>query len=130
MDPINRRTFLLSAAMTSTPLLPLSAPQDYFIHHVFFWLKHPQSKEDLARLVKGLETLKKIKEIRMAHIGVTAASDREVVDKSYSLSWMLFFDNAEAEKIYQEHPIHKKFVADCQQLWTRVVVYDSLPYKA
>jgi hypothetical protein len=30
------------------------------IHHVFFWLKNPGSKDDLAELLTGLNTLKQI----------------------------------------------------------------------
>ena len=38
-------------------------------HHVFFWLKNRDSKEDLAKLLDGLRTLKKIETIRKLHIG-------------------------------------------------------------
>ncbi len=54
------------------------------VHHVFFWLKNPDSKEDLARLLAGLRTLEKIETVRGAHFGVPASTEkREVVDNSY-----------------------------------------------
>jgi hypothetical protein len=107
-----------SAAVTTYPKL---------IHHVFFWLKNPQSKEDLAALLAGLRTLTKIESVRGAHFGVPASTEkRDVVDNSYSASEVLFFDDTAGQKIYQDHAIHQKFVADCSHLWERVVVYDAV----
>ena len=58
-------------------------------------------------------------------IGVPADTEqRGVVDGSYSASEILFFDDVEGQNAYQVHPIHKQFVADCEHLWERVVVYD------
>jgi hypothetical protein len=107
-----------SAAVTTYPKL---------IHHVFFWFKNPQSKDDLAALLAGLRTLTKIESVRGAHFGVPASTEkRDVVDNSYSASEVLFFDDTAGQKIYQDHAIHQKFVADCSHLWERVVVYDAV----
>lgn len=96
------------------------------IHHVFFWLKNPASKEDLNQLLAGLRTLKGIETVRRIHIGVPASTEeRDVVDNSYSASELLFFDDLAGQKIYQDHPIHQKFVQDCSHLWAKVVVYDA-----
>jgi hypothetical protein len=95
------------------------------VHHVFFWLKNPNSKEDLAKLLAGLRTLAGIDTVRGIHIGVPADTEqRGVVDASYSASEILFFDDVAGQNAYQVHPIHKQFVADCEHLWQRVVVYD------
>jgi hypothetical protein len=95
------------------------------IHHVFFWLKNPSSKEDLERLLKGLNSLKSIDVIKDIYIGVPAATEkRPVIDDSYSASELLIFDNLEAQRIYQEHRVHQQFIADCSSLWEKVVVYD------
>lgn len=97
------------------------------IHHVFFWLENPQSKDDLAKLLKGLNTLKQIEVIRQIHIGVPASTQqRDVVDASYSASELMIFDDIASQETYQDHPIHKKFVENCSHLWSRVVVYDSI----
>lgn len=96
------------------------------IHQVFFWLKNPSSKEDLAQLLSGLETLQQIETVKRMHIGVPATTEeRPVVDSSYSASELMFFDSVEDEQLYQDHPIHKKFVETCSHLWEKVVVYDS-----
>lgn len=98
------------------------------VHHVFFWLKNPKSKEDLAKLLAGLRTLGGIETVKAIHIGVPAETEqRGVVDASYSASEILFFDDVAGQNAYQVHPIHQKFVADCQHLWERVVVYDVKP---
>jgi Stress responsive A/B Barrel Domain len=97
-----------------------------FIHHVYFWLNNPESATDLEQLKKGLQTLTVIETIGMYQIGMPASTNRDVIDRSYSVSWMLMFDNLEDEEIYQHHPLHKKFVTDCSHLWNKVVVYDSV----
>jgi Stress responsive A/B Barrel Domain len=97
-----------------------------FIHHVYFWLNNPESAADLEQLKKGLQTLTVIETIGMYQIGVPATTNRDVIDRSYSVSWMLMFDNLEDEEVYQHHPLHKKFVADCSHLWSKVIVYDSV----
>ena len=97
-----------------------------FIHHVYFWLNNPDSAEDLKKLKEGLQKLTVVETIGMYQIGWPAATNRDVIDKSYSLSWMLMFDNLEDEEVYQVHPLHKKFVEECSHLWSKVVVYDSV----
>lgn len=103
----------------------------YVTHHVFFWLKDPASKEGLDKLLAGLQTLEKIETVRKIYIGVPASTEiREVVDSSFSASELLFFDDTEGQKIYQDHPIHVKFVEDCSHLWNKVIVYDSIGISA
>lgn len=95
-------------------------------HHVFFWLKNPQSSEDLAKLLAGLHKLAKIEAVRAIHIGIPAAVEpRAVVDSSYSASEILLFDSIEAQDVYQNHPLHQQFIAECGHLWDRVIVYDA-----
>ena len=95
-------------------------------HHVFFWLKNPESKADREKLIAGIRSVRAIETVRELHIGVPASTEkREVVDNSFSVSELIFFDDVEGQNIYQDHPIHQKFVAECSSLWTKVVVYDS-----
>jgi hypothetical protein len=125
----SRRTFIAAAATLAAANAGASATVSYpkLVHHVFFWLKKPDSKEDLAKLLAGLRTLTGIESVRGAHFGVPASTEkRDVVDNSYSASEVLFFDDLAGQKAYQDHPIHQKFVADCSHLWERVVVYDAI----
>lgn len=130
MSTASRRTFLAAGAATAAASAVGATNRPSYpklVHHVFFWLKNPSSKDDLAKLLAGLRTLEKIESVRGIHIGVPASTEqRSVVDSSYSASELLFFDDVAGQKSYQEHPIHKQFVADCSHLWERVVVYDAI----
>jgi len=138
MKSQNRRTFLATAALLSTGLAAWALPstpktkqkmenKTGVIHHVFFWLKNPGSKEDLQKLLAGLHTLKGIETVRDIRIGVPASTEkRDVVDSSFSASELLFFDDLAGQKTYQDHPIHQQFIKDCSHLWAKVVVYDVL----
>lgn len=95
-----------------------------FIHHVFFWLKHPESSEDKRKLLEGLQKLSSVHTIRMFQIGVPAPTKRDVIDTSYSVSWLLVFDNPEDQESYQKDPIHLSFVEECSMLWGKVTVFD------
>jgi hypothetical protein len=97
-----------------------------FVHHVFFWLKNPGSREDRAALVAGLEKLSKAGTIRQFHIGQPADTARDVIETSYAVSWLLIFDTAADQEGYQVDPIHLQFVKECSPLWNKVVVYDSV----
>ena len=125
-----RRTFIAAAATAAAVSNAGAAPVSNYpklVHHVFFWLKNPDSKEDLAKLLAGLRTLAQIETVRGTHFGVPASTEkRDVVDNSYSASEILFFDDTAGQKAYQDHPIHKKFVEECSHPWEKVVVYDAI----
>lgn len=129
MKKMQRRSFLTQAAVATTATtavaLPTTAKKKVFIHHVYFWLKNPSNEADKAKLIEGLTALSKVPTIRFHHIGTPASTNRSVIERGYSVSWMLFFDNLEEEEIYQKHPIHLKFVEDYSHLWEKVIVYDS-----
>ena len=94
------------------------------IHHVFFWLKHP-TEENKKELIKGLQTLANIPQLKRLIIGRPASTEkRDVVDNSFHVSELMYFDSVTDQNAYQAHPIHKVFVAQHSQLWEKVVVYD------
>ena len=103
--------------------------QKQIIHHVFFWLKNASSIEDRDQLIEGLKTLGEIETVRNIHIGVPASTEpRPVVETTYSVSELLFFDDLGGQAEYQEHPIHKKFIEHCSHLWERVIVLTQRMY--
>ncbi len=131
MKSIKRRKFLATAAAltagTSVLAFPLPTMKEkkQLVHHVFFWLKNPESVEDRDKLVQGVKTLAGIKTIRKVHVGVPASTEkRDVVDTSWQVSELMFFDNEAGQKTYQDHPIHQAFVKNYSHLWAKVVVYD------
>jgi hypothetical protein len=97
-----------------------------FVHHVFFWLNDPDSIEDREKLIAGLKKLSTAGMIKESHIGQPAGTDRDVIENSYAVSWLLLFDNAASQDAYQAAPIHLEFVAACSSLWSKVVVFDSI----
>ena len=100
--------------------------KNIFIHHVYFWLKNPLSVEDRDNLIEGLKKLSTVTTIKNFHIGMPAATSREVIDSSYAISWLLLFNNKDDQDSYQIDPVHLKFVEDCKHLWSKVVVYDTI----
>lgn len=99
--------------------------QNIFIHHVFFYL-HQSDAAHTQSLVEGLQRLGKAPIIKDFHIGFPANTQRDVVDNSYDVSWMVFFNNAEEQNAYQDDPIHLQFVQECSHLWKKVVVFDCV----
>lgn len=131
MESMTRRTFIASASVlsvgASAAALSMKEAKSILVHHVFFWLKNPECSEDRNKLIAGIRSLKKIESVRTLHIGIPASTEkREVVDNSYSVSELMLFDDVAGQNIYQDHPIHKKFVEECSSLWSKVIVYDSI----
>jgi hypothetical protein len=95
-----------------------------FVHHVHFWLKN---KEDKQQLIDGLNTLIPISHVREIHIGVPAETFRSVVDRSYDVSLLILFDSPEAQEAYQVDPTHVLFADNyAKPLCSKVVVVDSV----
>jgi hypothetical protein len=100
--------------------------KNIFVHHVYFYLKNPSNSQDLQALLAGLDKLSKARSIKMFHIGKPAATIRDVIQRSYAVSWMLIFEGPEGEAEYQVDPLHLNFVKTCDYLWEKVVIYDSV----
>jgi hypothetical protein len=100
--------------------------KDVFIHHVYFWLTNPESSQDRHQLIEGLNKLSLVTTIKTFHIGMPAATSREVIDSSYAVSWLLLFKSKADQDDYQIDPIHLKFVEECKHLWSKVIVYDTI----
>lgn len=132
----NRRSFikntsgLVAASLVSPDLMLEKVPKNTFSHHVFFWLKNPDNKIEYAQLLAALKTLKKIEVVKFAHIGAPSINDfdKPVTDASYSFSVLLLFESKKDEEKYLVHPLHKKFGAENNHLWSKVLVYDSTAF--
>ena len=100
--------------------------QGNFAHTVFFWLKNPDNQADRAAFEKSLKKfINQSIYIKTKHIGVPAATDRDVIDNSYTYSLLLTFAHKADQDTYQEEPAHKVFIAESSDLWEKVLVYDS-----
>jgi len=129
MSKPNRRKFIITAAAagvaTTIKASPVKKKDKQIAHHVFFWLKNPDSVEDRNKLVEGVKSLSKIEQIKEIRVGIVANTEkRDVVDASWAVSELMFFNTLEEQASYQDHPIHQEFIKNHSMLWSKVVVYD------
>jgi hypothetical protein len=96
-----------------------------FVHVVNFYLKPGLSAADIKKFEDGVSELGKIEVIQVFNMGKPASTNRPVIDRSYSYCELTVFNSKEDHDIYQEHPIHLKFVEECKHLWEKVVIFDS-----
>lgn len=118
----------LAPALLNSCSTPKTDHNNMFVHHVFFWLHDPQNEEVRKAFQEGLEKLVTIETIKFKHLGIPADTDRPIIDTSYAYSLLVAFDDKAGHDIYQEHPVHKEFIANCEQYWSKVQIYDSVPY--
>lgn len=133
MSGPDRRTFLAGTAAAAGAAMAGSrdamagdVTQFPIVHHVLFWLKNPESEADRATLIEGVRGLRQIPSVRAVHVGVPASTEaRGVVDHSWSVSEILYFDDLEGQAAYQVHPLHVAFAEMITPLVEKVVVYDA-----
>src|SRR5690242_19678348 len=111
MKKTNRRKFLLTSAAAGAAAtlhaMPFNRKDKQICHHVFFWLKNPTSVEDRDKLVAGVKSLLKIDLVKEIHVGIVANTEkRDVVDASWAVSELMFFNSIEDQATYQNHPLH------------------------
>ncbi len=96
-----------------------------FVHSVYFWLKPDLTDDQIAAFNAGVKSLLDIESVAKGFIGSPAATDRPIIDRSYSRALIVAFVDQAAHDAYQVHPIHDKFREDCESFWTRVQIYDA-----
>lgn len=119
------------AGLISIPFTSLKAQNQMkkvnFRHVVYFWLNNPEDTSERKLFLNNLkEFINSMNNIQDAFIGAPANTKRDVVDNSYQYSLNLGFENKAEQDIYQDHPLHKKFIEKSAHLWNRVLVYDSV----
>ncbi len=137
LPSMKRYTFLLMlwiATMTSSGAAEKSAEtaefNPTFTHVVYFWLKNPDSAEDRGKFEASVKKFMEDSQFaKTRFVGVPPKSTRDVVDDSFTYSLILSFESVEDQAKYQIEPAHDVFVAECKELWDKVVVYDSVPLK-
>ena len=96
------------------------------VHTVFFWLKADLSEEEKQEFNDGVESLISIESAEQVVIGTPAATTkRPVIDETYDCALTVILKDIPAHDLYQDDPIHHKFIADCNHLWERVQIYDA-----
>jgi len=98
-----------------------------FVHVVYFWLKEPNNQEHRKHFETSLNTfLKNSAYTQTNFIGTPPKAIRDVVDDSFTYNLIVTFDSALAQEKYQDEEAHLKFIAECKDLWQKVVVYDAI----
>src|SRR4051812_25946797 len=97
-----------------------------FVHSVYFWLNDDLSAERTTSFIDGIRSLAAIDCVQQGFIGVPAATNREIIDTSYSYALVLSFANAADQDAYQVHPVHDAFREKSGGSWKKIVIYDSI----
>lgn len=97
-----------------------------FVHAVYFRLRDDLTSAERARYVAGVRSLLTIDAVAHGWVGVPAATDRPVIDRDYDYALVVVFADQRAHDVYQDHPVHDRFRAECSPLWTRVRIFDSV----
>jgi hypothetical protein len=97
-----------------------------FVHAVYFWLKDDLTEAQKATFVNGVHSLTTIGSVTHGYVGVPAATDRPIIERSYSYAAVVVFKDEAAHDLYQVDPIHDRFRDECGSFWRKVVIYDSV----
>ena len=96
-----------------------------FVHSVYFWLKPGLGERQVAAFRGGLESLAKAPTVTALYVGTPAATDRPIIDRSYSFALTVVFHDKAAHDAYQTDPVHLAFVDQFGSCWDRVLIYDA-----
>ena len=126
---MKRRDFLQSSttaalALPMAALSPAALSPGTFVHCVFFWMKDDLTEEERASFEEGLSSLTRLDMVQDGYVGTPAATDRPIIDRSYSYALVLIFEDVTAQDAYQQDPDHDVFRESSSHLWKEVKIYD------
>ncbi len=99
-----------------------------FIHNVFFYLDENASTAQKEQLIADCKSLLgSIKTVRHLFVGIPAGTPRDVVDNSYGVNLIVYFDGVEGHHYYQKAEEHLQFIERNKKTWKRVQIYDTIP---
>jgi len=95
-------------------------------HDVFFTLKQ-QSPEARAKLVAACKQYLSQQDgiVWFAAGGRADAFERDVNDRDFDVALHIVFESKAAHDKYQDSDAHHKFIAETQDTWAKVRVFDS-----
>jgi len=97
-----------------------------FVHTVYFWLKNPENIQERTAIEASLKKfMQNSKYAQTKFVGTPPKATRDIVDDSFTYSLVLTFSSAEEQEKYQKEEAHLIFIEESQDLWKKVVVYDS-----
>lgn len=95
-----------------------------FVHTVYFWLDPQLNAEQTAEFETRLKRLPTISAVKHGFTGKPAATNRPVIDRTYSYGLTLVFDDLAKHDEYQADPVHQEFVDNCNHMWSKLAIYD------
>lgn len=99
-----------------------------FHHSVYFWLSEESLEEGAQKTIDACRAnLSDIPGIVSMTLGVPAGTSGGPVDTSYGVALIIEFEDKAAHDAYDIHPGHQRMISECSHLWSRVLVYDSVP---
>ena len=97
------------------------------IHTVYFWLKEELTEAERSNFVAGARALATAPTVLHFYGGGPAPTEeRDVTDHSFDYSIHLHFASVPDQKLYQDDPVHLKFVEEQAHKFATVKVFDSL----
>jgi hypothetical protein len=135
MHHTNKKTvaiFLLLAVLAGAALCCIFKPACPFArgtqpvqHIVLVWLKADTAPEVREQIIAGSKALDDIGQIRDLQVGKAIASERPIVDDSFSFGIYMRFDSAADMNTYLTDPRHVQFVdTQVKPYLEKLVVYD------
>ncbi|MGC9327203.1 MAG: Dabb family protein [Candidatus Hinthialibacter sp.] len=99
-----------------------------FIHNVYFYLNEETNEAQVQQLINDCKTLLgAVETVRRIYVGLPAGTPREVVDNSYGVCLIVYFDDKAGHDFYQTADKHLQFIERNQSAWDRVQIYDMIP---
>jgi hypothetical protein len=96
-----------------------------FIHQVCFWLKDGVAEPAVRQMIRDCHSLlARVPGVVHLWAGPPAMTPRPVVDNSYQVGLCIVLQDRPSHDVYQEHPLHKEFIARNQALWDHVRILD------
>jgi hypothetical protein len=114
--------FLVSSCTT---LSSSDSKDPRVVHTVVCWLKKPGDVVARRALVETSKTFMKIPGVLDVRAGEVLPDNRPMVDSSFDVAVTLYFENEQALRDYEKHPIHLKAVQEkLIPLVRKFVIYD------
>ena len=123
-----KRTVALASLLLLAPVASWAQENPKALAHDVYFSLNDASPAARAELVAACQRyLTGHKGTLSFSVGVVAAElARPVNDRDFDVALHITFASRAAHDLYQEHPRHEQFIAEQQENWKRVRVFDSL----
>jgi hypothetical protein len=100
--------------------------ESLFVHSVYFWLKDSVTAEQHNEFIVLLRGLEQIKSVEALEIGQPAGTPRDVVDNSYDVALLVYFEDRAGHDKYQTDPIHTAAIDGFEDWIDKIKIYDAI----